>query len=170
MQSRDPRALARVSPRFAVVEDDDGATGNAPPAWRSESVLNRKLIATLAGVGLVDSSYLTLSKFGLLGGAGASSMCGTGGCTDVLDSVYASAFGLVPLSALGLVAYTAVLGLALFPIACALPGTPARAAAERATRPALLGAATTVGASRRVCFGRVAFGRDTRGAAVRALL
>jgi uncharacterized membrane protein len=77
--------------------------------------LSRMAIAVLALIGLFISGYLSLYNYGFLGVV----QCGVGGCMVVQSSAYAwfpprtvSDFG-VPVAALGIVAYTALLSLAI---------------------------------------------------------
>jgi uncharacterized membrane protein len=71
--------------------------------------LARMVIAVLALVGLLVSSYLTLYKVGLLG----IIQCGAdGGCSVVQASEYAEFLGL-PVALYGVGAYALLLGLAL---------------------------------------------------------
>jgi len=65
--------------------------------------------AVLALVGLLLSLYLTLWRFGFMGPL----QCGTGGCEVVQTSVWASLSG-VPVSAIGVVGYGGLLGVALW--------------------------------------------------------
>lgn len=70
---------------------------------------SRRIITAIAGAGLLLTAYLTVMKL-----TGSSVICPTDGCDRVLNSPYAVLFG-VPLSAIGFLAYGAVLGLALSP-------------------------------------------------------
>jgi uncharacterized membrane protein len=72
-------------------------------------------IALLALIGLFISGYLTLFNYGFLGVV----QCGVGGCMVVQTSAYAwfpprtvSDFG-IPVAAMGIVAYTTLLALAI---------------------------------------------------------
>ena len=65
--------------------------------------------ALLALVGLLLSAYLTLWRFGFMGPL----QCGTGGCEVVQTSAWASLLG-VPVAAIGLAGYGALLGVALW--------------------------------------------------------
>jgi uncharacterized membrane protein len=67
-------------------------------------VLNRMAIAVLALVGLLISAYMGAYSFGLMGDI----VCGSGGCNIVQDSPWAKLYG-VPVPALGLVGYAALL-------------------------------------------------------------
>jgi uncharacterized membrane protein len=69
------------------------------------------LMAVLASGGMALTGYLTYEKLTLGKVAGCSS---GGGCEIVLTSVYANVFG-IPLTIFGLLLYTSVLGIALWP-------------------------------------------------------
>ncbi len=68
-------------------------------------------MAVLASGGMALTGYLTYEKLTLGKVAGCSS---GGACEIVLTSVYANVFG-VPLTIFGLLLYTSVLGIALWP-------------------------------------------------------
>lgn len=70
---------------------------------------SRWLLVGIAGLGAIETAYLTVIK---LMGNGA---CPTEGCDRVLSSPYAEVFGL-PLTLFGFLGYTAVLGLAIAPL------------------------------------------------------
>lgn len=79
---------------------------------------SRLLIAAIAGIGALTTSYLTIVK--LTGGtaaclAGASPEASSS-CTDVLSSPWATVFGL-PLTLFGLLAYTSMVAFSLAPLA-----------------------------------------------------
>jgi uncharacterized membrane protein len=85
------------------------------PVLQHSPPLSRMAIAVLALIGLFISGYLTLFNYGFLGVV----QCGVGGCMVVQSSAYAwfpprtvSDFG-VPLAAMGIVAYTTLLALAI---------------------------------------------------------
>ena len=69
------------------------------------------LIIAFAIVGIIDSGYLTYSHYTET--LVECSIEGLNGCEDVLDSKYATVFG-VPLSLLGVLFYSMVLGFILF--------------------------------------------------------
>ncbi len=71
---------------------------------------SRPLIAAVAGLGMLNTGYLTLSKF-----LNQDVVCPTSGCHEVLSSTYATLFGL-PLALFGLGAYTAMAAMALGPL------------------------------------------------------
>ena len=77
----------------------------------------RIAIAVLATVGLIDTGSITLKRWGLLGNL--SCPMGADGCDKVLNSPWGTVFGDVPLSFVGVLAYGAVLLMALLPL---LPG------------------------------------------------
>lgn len=76
---------------------------------------SRHLIGAIATVGLVLTAYLTITKL-----AGTEVGCIAGaeqaGCNDVLNSAYASLFGL-PLPLFGAIAYGSMAAFALIPLA-----------------------------------------------------
>jgi uncharacterized membrane protein len=72
---------------------------------------SRPLIGAVALMGALVTGYLTYHKF-----TGSSTACPTGGCDVVLNSPYASVFGL-PLSLFGFLAYFGMAVLALGPLA-----------------------------------------------------
>lgn len=78
------------------------------PTWIQRN--SRFVIAAIATLGIVDTAYLTIAR--LLKG---SVVCPVEGCDKVLESPYATVFGSVPLSALGLLAYLAILAMAIAP-------------------------------------------------------
>ena len=69
---------------------------------------HRMVIAALALAGLLISLYLLLHQVGLVGRLA----CGTGACEQVQSSRYAWVFG-VPVSAIGVAGYLAILVVAL---------------------------------------------------------
>lgn len=70
---------------------------------------SRFLIAAIATLGAVTTSYLTVAKL-----AGEATVCPVNGCDRVLSSSYASIFGL-PLALFGVFAYTSVVVMAVAP-------------------------------------------------------
>ncbi len=85
----------------------------------------RKIIASISTLGILETAYLTYDKFQYTSSGGGASLitalCSDngGGCKDVLHGPYASIhLGTVdvPLSVLGVMAYTMVLSLAVFPL------------------------------------------------------
>ncbi len=71
---------------------------------------SRQLLAAIATLGLIETTHLTIAKF-----RGVPLACPTNGCDRVLNSPYADLFG-VPLSLLGVMAYTTILVLAIAPL------------------------------------------------------
>lgn len=72
---------------------------------------SRPIIAGIATLGLLNTGYLTATKW-----FGGEAACPTSGCQQVLSSTYAEVFGL-PLSLFGFLAYAGMLALALIPYA-----------------------------------------------------
>lgn len=70
----------------------------------------RPLSGAIAFVGVLETAYLTLTKF-----LGIAALCPTSGCETVLSSQYAIVFGL-PLTLLGCLAYAAIAILSLSPL------------------------------------------------------
>ena len=77
----------------------------------------RIAIAVLATVGVIDTGSITLKRWGLLGNL--SCPMGADGCDKVLNSPWGTVAANIPLSFVGLMAYLAVLVMALLPL---LPG------------------------------------------------
>ncbi|MFM7312587.1 MAG: vitamin K epoxide reductase family protein [Cyanobium sp.] len=77
----------------------------------------RVAMAVLATIGVIDTGTITLKKYGLLGALSCSSQgfFGCNGCEKVLSSAWGSLFGQ-PLSLFGLLAYGAVLLMAVVPL------------------------------------------------------
>lgn len=71
---------------------------------------SRTLIGTVAILGVIETAFLTLAE--VLGKA--ADVCPTQGCKEVLESPYATVFGL-PLTLFGFLAYTTVAILAFAP-------------------------------------------------------
>jgi uncharacterized membrane protein len=71
---------------------------------------SRPLIGAIAALGVVDTAYLTSIKF-----AGGKAACASDSCNAVLSSPYANIFGF-PLSLFGLLAYLAVIIMAILPL------------------------------------------------------
>ena len=75
---------------------------------------SRPIIATLAGLGVLDTAYLTLVELGVF----KEAVCPTAGpidCQAVLESAYAKLFG-IPLSLFGMLAYLGIMVCALVPL------------------------------------------------------
>ena len=77
----------------------------------------RIAIAVLATVGVIDTGSITLNRWGLLGDL--TCPMGADGCDKVLNSPWGTIAEGIPLSLIGLLAYGAVLLMALLPL---LPG------------------------------------------------
>jgi uncharacterized membrane protein/glutaredoxin len=71
----------------------------------------------LATAGLIDTGSITLKRWGLLGNL--TCPMGADGCDKVLNSAWGTVFAGIPLSLIGVLAYGAVLLMALLPL---LPG------------------------------------------------
>ncbi|WP_413160001.1 vitamin K epoxide reductase family protein [Capilliphycus salinus ALCB114379] len=71
---------------------------------------SRPITAAIASVGAVETAYLTWVKL-----TGGSAACPTAGCDQVLNSPYASVFGL-PLTLFGLLAYLTMGAIAIVPL------------------------------------------------------
>ncbi|MEZ2276488.1 MAG: vitamin K epoxide reductase family protein [Microcoleus sp.] len=71
---------------------------------------SRTVMAAIAVIGVLETAYLTIAKF-----TTGSVICPTSGCDKVLNSPYATVFGVVPLSLLGCLAYLSIAILAYAP-------------------------------------------------------
>ncbi|EFN57922.1 hypothetical protein CHLNCDRAFT_50574 [Chlorella variabilis] len=92
-----------------------------------------RAIAALAAAGLADSAYLTAVKVLSLTPACPLSGGGTGAsCGDILTSEYSTLFGVVPLAAVGMLAYGGMAALALAGAAAASGSSAASAPASAA--------------------------------------
>ena len=82
----------------------------------------RVVMAVLATIGVIDTGSITLNKWGVVGALSCSSQgfFGCNGCDKVLSSAWGSLFGQ-PLSLFGLLAYTAMLVLAVVPLVAQTP-------------------------------------------------
>ena len=80
------------------------------------------VMAVLATIGVIDTGSITLNKWGVLGSLSCSSQgfLGCNGCDKVLSSAWGTLFGQ-PLSLFGLLAYGAMLVLAVTPLVSATP-------------------------------------------------
>lgn len=115
----------------------DNQTALSPPKSSCWNPNIRKIIATISSIGILETAYLTYDKIqysklgGGVRGGGASSLVsafcssteqgsgGSGSCNDVLHGPYASLhLGTIdiPLSLLGMTAYTMVFSLAIIPL------------------------------------------------------
>ena len=77
----------------------------------------RIAMAVLATIGVIDTGSITLKRWGFLGDL--TCPMGADGCDKVLNSAWGSLADGIPLSLVGLIAYSAVLLMALVPL---LPG------------------------------------------------
>ena len=77
----------------------------------------RIVMAVLATIGIIDTGSITLERWGLLGDLNCP--MGADGCDKVLNSAWGTVAADIPLSFVGLLAYIAVLLLAVLPL---LPG------------------------------------------------
>ncbi|GAB4524691.1 MAG: vitamin K epoxide reductase family protein [Pleurocapsa sp.] len=77
---------------------------------------SRPLIGAISIAGVILTTYLTITKLTGTGPVCSADATGSSGCGGVLDSPYATVFGL-PLSFIGLLAYIAMATLALAPLA-----------------------------------------------------
>jgi uncharacterized membrane protein len=73
----------------------------------------RVVMAVLATIGVIDTGSITLNRWGVIGSLSCPG--GAEGCDKVLNSPWGSVFGQ-PLSLFGLLAYGAVLVMALLPL------------------------------------------------------
>lgn len=71
---------------------------------------SRTIMAAIAAIGVVETTYLTVAKF-----TTGSVLCPTSGCDKVLNSPYATILGVLPLSLLGFLAYLTIGILAFAP-------------------------------------------------------
>ncbi|MBD2578700.1 vitamin K epoxide reductase family protein [Oscillatoria sp. FACHB-1406] len=77
---------------------------------------SRPIIGAIATVGMVLTAYLTITKLsGASVGCAANAAANAASCNDVLNSAYATVFGL-PLSLFGFLAYAAMTAFALVPL------------------------------------------------------
>ena len=72
---------------------------------------SRQIIGAIAILGAINTAYLTINKL-----TNTATTCPTGGCERVLESPYATVFGL-PLALFGLLAYIGMATFALAPLA-----------------------------------------------------
>jgi uncharacterized membrane protein/glutaredoxin len=86
----------------------------------------RVVMAVLATIGVIDTGSITLSKWGVLGSLSCSTQgwFGCNGCDKVLSSAWGTLFGQ-PLSLFGLLAYGAMLVLAVLPLVAQSPAVQA---------------------------------------------
>eukprot|EP00980_Cylindrotheca_fusiformis_P013042 scaffold3267_cov140-Cylindrotheca_fusiformis.AAC.4 len=100
----------------------------------------RRIMGGIASLGVLETVYLTYNKLFEVETTLFCGTDGTGSCSSVLNGPYSYVpFTEIPLAALGLVAYTFVLGLSLFP----LLSDGEQEAVDDTTNRILLTAATT---------------------------
>lgn len=75
------------------------------------SPATRKVVGSVAALGVAETAFLTFNK------AQAGSFCASVSCSQVLSGPWSKAFGVVPLSVLGLLSYVVVLLFAVAPLA-----------------------------------------------------
>jgi uncharacterized membrane protein len=97
-----------------------------------DSMLNRMVMAVLALIGVLISTYMAAYKFGALGDI----VCGTGGCQTVQNSPWANFLG-VPVPLIGLAGYAVLMAVAMIGLQPAF--------ARRRAVPVLLTAGATIG-------------------------
>ncbi len=73
---------------------------------------SRHMIGAIATAGALETAFLTIAEYT----GGAASVCPTTGCKQVLESAYATVFG-VPLTVFGLLAYGVMAVMAFAPLA-----------------------------------------------------
>lgn len=88
--------------------DEPAGGAVEPPQDDAASPLNRMIVAVLALVGVLISTYMLLYHLGAIG----TIACGTGGCQTVQNSPWAS-FYTVPVPLIGLLGYGVLFGTAL---------------------------------------------------------
>jgi len=120
---------------FGGNDNDDGGVGEEPipktTTTSSSEVAGvwspsiRRIMAGFAGFGALETAYLTFAKLTstetLFCGSSQSAAAATS-CDRVLNGPYAEVFGGIPLAAVGFVAYSAVVGLALYPLLATTSG------------------------------------------------
>ena len=90
-------------------DSDASTSGRDTTASRLRAPFPFAPVAALSSLGVLETGYLTLTKL-----TGSEIACPlSGGCASVLSSDFASFWGLVPLSAVGMLAYGAVAAVAL---------------------------------------------------------
>lgn len=111
-----PRRQSRPKHCAAAGNEEGGGAGPSGrpaledlPSLPPLKQMSYRAIAGLAAAGLADSAYLTAVK--LLHLTPACPLTG-GGCGGILNSEYSTLFGVVPLSAVGMLAYGGMAALA----------------------------------------------------------
>jgi len=107
---------ARPNTRIPLANDNDYQVSDDESVW---SPGLRKIIGGVASLGALETGYLTYSKLAAKGTVfcGSSQVAATS-CDQVLNGPYSNVPFLenVPLASLGFLAYTSVVGLALWPL------------------------------------------------------
>nr|XP_051183452.1 thiol-disulfide oxidoreductase LTO1 isoform X2 [Lolium perenne] len=103
-----PRVIKRA-PRFRCCAEPPSPEQETPPPSSLWGVSTSAWTAGVAGLGLLETGYLSYLK---LTGSEAFCPVGGGGCGDVLDSDYSVVFG-IPLPLVGMLAYGLVAALSL---------------------------------------------------------
>ncbi|KAI4364692.1 hypothetical protein MLD38_020748 [Melastoma candidum] len=103
------RKVALVSAVRCSSDDMENQATLPPPPPREEAPPSYTWSALIGGVGLVETAYLTYVKV-----TSSDAFCAVGGgsCSDVLNSDYASVFG-IPLPLIGMLAYGMVATVSL---------------------------------------------------------
>ena len=86
-------------------------------AGRSLTDKERKTLVALSSVGLAETAFINLQKFGFISSLSQDALCtGTSvACSDILNGPWSAVFG-VPLTIPGMIAYATVLCLAAAPM------------------------------------------------------
>ncbi|KAI6671554.1 hypothetical protein NL676_006439 [Syzygium grande] len=108
-ESQEPQPEAGASSLPSSATADADADADAGAASSSSSGLTYKLCAGIGGAGFCETAYLTYLK---LTNSDAFCPIGGGSCGDVLNSDYASVFG-IPLPLIGMIAYGTIAALGL---------------------------------------------------------
>jgi uncharacterized membrane protein len=85
-----------------VTTSEDSTEKTTPLAGSRAGIILYSIIAVISLIGLADATYLTVTHL-----TGDDLVCGPGGCSAVLGSVYASVAG-IPTAAFGVLGYFAV--------------------------------------------------------------
>mmetsp|Transcript_2840 Transcript_2840/g.6338 ORF Transcript_2840/g.6338 Transcript_2840/m.6338 type:complete len:338 (+) Transcript_2840:54-1067(+) len=93
----------------------------SPRRWATDgeglNEFDRNVIASVASLGLVETTWINVQKFGILPAASSDVLCSGASvsCSEILNGPWSTAFGTVPLTVPGMLAYAAVVLLALCP-------------------------------------------------------
>lgn len=124
---RPPTLRRRVPQRASTADKHDGSIDHNDNNNMENTTWNpqlRKILGSLASVGVLETTYLTYSH---LTQQSVVCLADTNECQSVLNGPYSELPGTnVPLASLGLCAYTLVAGLALFPLANATTPTASK--------------------------------------------